>query len=284
MAAPPRRVAALRALLPHGRELDPADFAARHKAIVWVLYAHAVFIAGFGIARGFEPIHALLEASVIAVLAFAASISKQGRSSMGVLSAIGLVTSSALLVHLSGGTIEAHFHFFVVLGLISLYQDWKPYLIAIGYVVVHHGFMGVVQPSAVYNHASAQNNPWLWAAIHGGFVLAACMVQVFSWRMNEIEKARAEALHEKLTEAGIRRQQALELNDTIVQGLVVAQMAASIGEHAHARDAIDAALGRARKVISDMLGDGQGSRVQPGELVRSTPARHERNSDEPVSA
>jgi hypothetical protein len=32
----------------------------------------------------------------------------------------GLVTASALLVHLSGGTIEVHFHFFVMVGLIEV--------------------------------------------------------------------------------------------------------------------------------------------------------------------
>src|SRR5256885_1753629 len=47
------------------------------------------------------------------------------------------MTSSALLVHLSGGYIEFHFHFFVMVGLLALYQDWTTFILAIGYVVVH---------------------------------------------------------------------------------------------------------------------------------------------------
>jgi hypothetical protein len=53
--------------------------------------------------------------------------------------AMGLLTSSALLVHLTGGLIESHFHFFVIVPLLTLYGDWSVFLLAIGYVAVHHG-------------------------------------------------------------------------------------------------------------------------------------------------
>ena len=52
---------------------------------------------------------------------------------------LGLVMTSAVLVHLSGGYIEMHFHFFVMVALLALYQDWTPFLLAIGFVVLHHG-------------------------------------------------------------------------------------------------------------------------------------------------
>src|SRR5438477_7193124 len=45
---------------------------------------------------------------------------------------LGLVTASALLVHLAGGVMELHFHFFVMVALITLYEDWLPFLLAIG--------------------------------------------------------------------------------------------------------------------------------------------------------
>jgi hypothetical protein len=40
------------------------------------------------------------------------------------LATFGLLTASAVLVHLSGGLIEFHFHFFVMLFVITFYQDW----------------------------------------------------------------------------------------------------------------------------------------------------------------
>ncbi|MFO1533353.1 MAG: ATP-binding cassette domain-containing protein, partial [Thermoplasmatota archaeon] len=56
---------------------------------------------------------------------------------------------------MSGGLIEFHFHFFVMVAVISLYQDWVPFLLTIAYVGLHHGIMGVLDPASVYNHADA---------------------------------------------------------------------------------------------------------------------------------
>jgi len=37
----------------------------------------------------------------------------------------------------------------------------------------------------VYDHSSAIEHPWRWAAVHGGFILAMSAVGLVSWRMNE---------------------------------------------------------------------------------------------------
>ena len=43
------------------------------------------------------------------------------------------------LVLLTSGTIEAHFHFFVIIGFIALYQDWVPFLWNVAFTVISHG-------------------------------------------------------------------------------------------------------------------------------------------------
>jgi methyl-accepting chemotaxis protein len=58
----------------------------------------------------------------------------RGRRVQAVAASLGLITSSAVVVHLSGGYIEAHFHFFVVTAVIALYQDWIPFLTSIAFV------------------------------------------------------------------------------------------------------------------------------------------------------
>ncbi|MGH2685302.1 MAG: putative bifunctional diguanylate cyclase/phosphodiesterase, partial [Actinomycetota bacterium] len=108
-----------------------------------------------------------------------------------VLAALGLLTASAVLVHLSGGVIEMHFHFFVMIGLIAMYQDWVPFLAAIGMVAAHHAVIGLLEPRGVFNHAAAWNSPWKWAGIHALFVLAASAAQVTSWRVVEDQHARS---------------------------------------------------------------------------------------------
>ncbi|MGH2715675.1 MAG: putative bifunctional diguanylate cyclase/phosphodiesterase [Thermoleophilaceae bacterium] len=90
-----------------------------------------------------------------------------------------------MLVHLWGGTIEAHFHFFVVIPILILYQDWGPFLLALVYVVIHHGALGALDPSSVYNHPSAIAHPWRWALVHGGFVVGASVASIVGWRVNE---------------------------------------------------------------------------------------------------
>ena len=83
-----------------------------------------------------------------------------------------LLTSSAFLVHLWDGRIEAHFHFFVMVTLLATYEEWFPYLLAFLYVLVHHGAMGALDAASVYDHAAAQAHPWRWAAVHALFISA----------------------------------------------------------------------------------------------------------------
>jgi diguanylate cyclase (GGDEF)-like protein len=102
------------------------------------------------------------------------------------------------VVHLSGGTIEMHFHFFVVVGLITLYQDWVPFGLALLHVVVHHGVLGSLAPTTVFSHPAAQAAPRRWALVHGAFVLAACAANLVTWRLSEVQAAEISRLVSRL--------------------------------------------------------------------------------------
>jgi diguanylate cyclase (GGDEF)-like protein len=54
--------------------------------------------------------------------------------------------------------------------------------------------IGAFDPQAVYNNPTDIAHPWKFALIHGGFVLAASVANVLSWRLTE-----QEALHDGLT-------------------------------------------------------------------------------------
>ena len=179
--------------LPQGQLLPDADWNRRHRWIVWIIWAHAAGLAVFGAARGYGVLHSATEGAFVGLAAVAATRPRFGRKTRSAAAALGLITSSALAVHLSGGAIEAHFHFFFVLALLTLYQDWLPFLLAIGFVVVHHGLLGAVAPGSVYNHSSAVEHPWLWALIHALFVLATSAANLTAWRVSE------QMLHESLT-------------------------------------------------------------------------------------
>jgi diguanylate cyclase len=150
------------------------------------------------VARGVGLWHSLAESAILAVCALAAGQPRGGRRARACAAVFGLVTASALLVHLSGGTIEMHFHFFVMVGLITLYQDWVPFGLALGYVVVHHGVLGYLAPTTVFNHAAAQRAPVVWALIHGAFVLAACAANLATWRLIEQQATEISRLVSRL--------------------------------------------------------------------------------------
>jgi hypothetical protein len=183
-----------RLLIPEGRGLPEAVWRARHRGIVILLWAHVAGLAVFAILAGAEPFHALTESAVVATMALLAGLDGWGRRFAETMACLGLLTSSALLVHFSGGYIEMHFHFFVMVGLMALYQDWVPFLLAIGYVVVHHGVVGVLAPESVFNHVAAWKNPWGWAGIHGAFILGMSVVSLIAWRLSEEAHARSELI------------------------------------------------------------------------------------------
>jgi two-component system, cell cycle sensor histidine kinase and response regulator CckA len=158
-----------------------------------ILWTHAAAIFLFVAIRDGDVPHALLEGGAVAVAGAVAAFGQGSRRRRALAACVGLLTSSAILVHLSGGYIEFHFHFFVMVPLMALYQDWVPFLAAIAYVVVHHGVVGVLAPGDVYNHAAAWSAPWTWAAIHGAFVLGASVVSCVTWRLNEVAAADAAA-------------------------------------------------------------------------------------------
>jgi len=175
----------IRRLLPVGGGLPDASWRARHRGILLLLWAHAAFIPAFGLARGYEGLHVALESLPVPVIAAVVSWSGLGRKWKTFLTSVGLLTCSAILVHLSGGVIETHFHFFVMVGVVSLYQDWIPFLAAIGYVLIHHGAVGVLEPESVYNHYAAINGPWVWAAIHAFFIAGSSTAALVNWRLSE---------------------------------------------------------------------------------------------------
>jgi diguanylate cyclase (GGDEF)-like protein/PAS domain S-box-containing protein len=172
-------------LLPEGRTLALDLWETRHRAIVGLLWAHVPAILLFGLYRGETLAHSLVEALPVLVFATLATHGRTSPRLRSIMAALGLMLTSAVLVHLSGGVIEMHFHFFVMLSVISLYQDWRPFLLAIGFVALHHGLVGILTPTEVFDHGAAWRAPLKWALVHAGFVLAASVVSVASWRIVE---------------------------------------------------------------------------------------------------
>ena len=116
-----RLIGRLLGQLPRGWPLPEDVWRQRHHGIVTLLWLHAVAMAGLGDALGHHQTDGIVGAVLLGVLAGAADLEWKSRRLRSGFASVGLLSASSLLVHLSGGYIEMHFHFFVALAVISLY-------------------------------------------------------------------------------------------------------------------------------------------------------------------
>jgi diguanylate cyclase len=186
----------------------------RQQVILRLLWAHVPVLAVLGLLAGAEPVHLLVEVGGVAALAGTASALRSRRERAALVTVLGLLSSSAVLVHLFDGLTELHFHYFVMVGVIALYQNWPPYLLAIAYVVVQHGVVGVIAPGGVYDDAAAVAAPWAYALLHGAFILAMAATGLASWRFTEslLGDLAHRATHDPLTDLanGVRFREAVD--------------------------------------------------------------------------
>ncbi len=194
--------------LPRGNTLDEETFQRRHLFLCWVLGLHVPALIVLGVWQGYPLGHLLLEMTVPASCVVFGRMARNRRLA-GFFITAGLVFCSVVLVHLSGGAIEAHFHFFILIGLIALYQDWIPFLWNVLFTVLSHGLGTVINAKLIFGHTAAQNRPWTWALIHGVAVLAACVGEIIFWKHTEREQERNVALVADLAAADAARREAM---------------------------------------------------------------------------
>ena len=101
-------------------------------------------------------------------------------------------------------------------------------------------------------------------------VVVRCLVFTDLTMQKRIERQGAEEAAQ-----AERQEFAREVNDTIVQGLVTAEMALDLERFAEAREAIASTSSHARRWIGELAVDHRG---RPGSFLRSTPARSEREN------
>jgi len=216
----PARRAPGRWRLPAGRELQAADFAWRHRFVCALVALHVPVLLVMGaLAMGSHGAaadlrHTALELVPVLVLLGVATLAPVSRRLRACAATAALLTCSAVVVHLFEGTTEAHFHYFVAVAVIALYQDWSSYALAVGFVLLQHGTSG-----AVAQHAGQR---WGWALVHAGFVLAESAVLVVFWHANEVAREEQDRLRAEQDTLQASRDQLVaereQLEDVLVHG------------------------------------------------------------------
>lgn len=183
-------------LIPGRKGLDEKTWRARHNFMLTLLWAHVPFLAIVGLIQGNTLEHVAVE-SLPMVIPAAFAMTSKNRTVASMAVAFGLLSSSGILVHYTNGLIESHFHFFVMVTVVALYQDWKPLVLGVGYVALQHGIIGVITPEYVYNHPAALEDPVKWALIHATYILFLVIVQLSHWRLAEKADADRSASEER---------------------------------------------------------------------------------------
>ena len=170
----------------------------------------------FGALKGYGGLHAFLHLVPVAALATLGgwkALSKRGQE---VSVTLGLLTAAALGVHLSQGLTESHFLFFVLVIAVALYEDWLVFLLAVAFVVLHHGLAPMLGLGQVYSHPGSNV---VWAIVHGTFVLLAAGLCVVSWRASEQARVELQLAERQKLESQLREAQKLESLGLLAGGI-----------------------------------------------------------------
>ncbi len=132
--------------------------------------------------------------------------------------AVSQMSMGALLIHLTGGRIETHFHVFGSLAFLAVYRDWRVLVTASAVVVIDHLVRGVFWPYSVFG----SNTIFWWRPFeHAGwvifediFLVAACQhalhaMAVTAQRQAELEATGAK-IETKVTERTLELQRRTE--------------------------------------------------------------------------
>ena len=131
---------------------------------------------------------------VIAALPVSLALLLPGRLVTRMVIACGQMLASALLIHLTGGRIETHFHVFGSLAILAFYRDWRVFVPATIVVGMDHLLRGIFWPESVYGVLTA--SPWrsvehaFWVVFENIFLIRSCIQGVKE--MKNIAQQRAE--------------------------------------------------------------------------------------------
>jgi signal transduction histidine kinase len=158
---------------------------------------------------------------------------------------------SALLIHLTGGRIETHFHVFGSLAFLAFYRDWRVLVPATAVVVLDHALRGIFWPESVYGIA----NPEWWRFLEHAFwvlfedtvLVLACLrgmketwmiagrqaeaelnVEVIS-ELNRTLDARVGERTQQLSEANAQLQESLASNQRLHEHMLRQEKLSSLG-------------------------------------------------------
>jgi two-component system sensor histidine kinase/response regulator len=143
---------------------------------------------------------AVLLGGLVSLPAVLLGLIQPGRTWTRHLVGISQMLMGALLIHLSGGRIETHFHIFGSLAFLAFYRDWRVLLSASAVVALDHMLRGAYWPESVFGTPVVSNWRWIehsaWVVFEDLFLIIAGQQSIremrqVAGRQAELEDSRA---------------------------------------------------------------------------------------------
>ncbi|HEX7242013.1 MAG TPA: hypothetical protein VF263_17145, partial [Longimicrobiaceae bacterium] len=158
-----------------------------------LLAAHFLLFLALAPLRGTWT-EALLWGGAMAVLGLGVARTRPGTLASRLALATGLLGSSALLIHQTGGMIETHFHIFATLAVLLVYRDWRVPVWGATVVAAHHALFHLAQMSGLPVFVFQDHMGWHIVAVHAAWVVFEVAVLVYLARQLEAETRQSDEL------------------------------------------------------------------------------------------
>jgi signal transduction histidine kinase len=205
----------------------------------------AVVFSPYGWAGKVQVVHAhvyiaLFLGGLITVFPVWLAINRSGEQTTRYVIVSAQMLWSALLIHLTGGRIETHFHIFGSLAFAAFYRDFKVLVPATVIVAVDHLARQTLWPESVYGITNPESWRFLehafWVAFEDVVLVFYCIVSVNEMRaiaekqaaveaLSIVERKKSEALDHALKELQASHETLLRTEKLAAVG----QLAASVG-------------------------------------------------------
>jgi two-component system sensor histidine kinase/response regulator len=116
--------------------------------------------------------------------------------------AVSQMLVSALLIHLTGGRVETHFHVFGSLAFLAFYRDWRVLVTATIVVALDHFLRGTFWPQSVFGTITPDSLRWTehagWVLFEDVFLFIMCHQSVVEMRGIARRQAELEFTNDRI--------------------------------------------------------------------------------------
>ena len=163
---------------------------------------------------------AIILGGIISLFPALLGLFRPGMTSTRYIIAVAQMLMGALLIHLTGGRIETHFHVFGSLAFLAFYRDWRVLIPATVVVALDHMLRGIFWPQSVYGVVVASHWRWLehaaWVLFEDVVLFVACRRSIVEMQLTAERTATLEREVRTRQEAENDARNARARNDAVL--------------------------------------------------------------------